>query len=139
MRDGSSVHCSVDPSVGRDALLGTWQAAHYQHAYMQTPDNSMATSSHPPMSASIVASVTPQSTSPTATSSERGGSDSAGATPNGAGGVHAQPGLAPGRRPAGQPGEPMPADHAMGAEDPVRCAFASFTTSLQHIALGCQL
>lgn len=89
----------------------------------------MATSSHPPMSASIVASVTPQSTSLTATSSERGGSDSAGAAPNGDGGAHARPGLAPGRRLVGQPGRPMPADHAIGAEDPVRCAFASFATS----------
>ncbi len=95
---------------------------------MQTPDNSMATSSHPPMSASIVASVTPQSTSPTATSSERGGSDSGGAAPNGAGNAHARPGLAPARRSAEQPGGPMPTDHAMGAEDPIRCAAAPFAT-----------
>ena len=46
---------------------------------LQTPDNSMATSSHPPISASIVASVTPQSTSPTGTSSEHGSDSGHGA------------------------------------------------------------
>lgn len=82
---------------------------------LQTPDNSMATSSHPPASASMVASVTPQSTTPTVSSSERNSDSGAGA------GASARLALPPGSGLTGQPSAPLSTDHSMAGEDRMRC------------------
>ncbi len=86
---------------------------HIGYCGLQTPDNSMATSSHPPASASRVASVTPQSTTPTVTSSEcnsDGGNEAGRSAP-------ARLALPHSARRRPQPSAPVSADQSMAGEE----------------------
>ena len=85
----------------------------FGYRLLQTPDNSMATSSHLPASASRVASVTPQSTTPTVTSSECNSDSGIGAGRSGP----ARAALPHTNRRRPQPSAPISADQSMAGEE----------------------